>query len=47
MNSGKENIRNTKPISLFPLKPEEALKRAMSVNPQKKKRHAAKKKPKG
>ncbi len=29
----KENIRNAKPISLYPLKPEEALRRAMNVSP--------------
>jgi hypothetical protein len=30
---GGENIRNTKPISLHPLTPEEAIRRALSAPP--------------
>ena len=45
MTEKRENLRNSKPVSLFPLKPEEALKLAMSAqSPPKKKRPAKAKK---
>ena len=33
MKQHKENIRNAKPLSLAPLSPEEAIRRALSVPP--------------
>jgi hypothetical protein len=33
MNPDKENIRNSKPISLYPLKPEDAIRGALMTPP--------------
>jgi hypothetical protein len=33
MASDKENIRNSKPISLHPLKPEDAIRAALMIPP--------------
>lgn len=41
----KENLRNTRPISLHPLKPGEALRRAMRTPPPKDEPKAAPRKP--
>jgi hypothetical protein len=33
MNSDEENVRNSKPISLYPLKPEDAIRGALMTPP--------------
>lgn len=33
MSSDKENVRNSKPISLYPLKPEDAIRGALMTPP--------------
>jgi hypothetical protein len=43
MMDSKENMRNSKPISLHPLKPEDAIRAALMTPPPQKKQKKSKK----